>query len=214
MSSVPAKKNAAYEDYVALLNQTNTMLVRVNPTLAVGDVKVSKDNGAPENIITLPVVGADQRLVKLNLAASEMNADNVTIIFSDVAGNEWCDLVVNIKTSASQIDDLAASLATIAGYLDTEVASILAAINSTGVVLTVAERNAIADALLDRADAIEVGLTVRNTLRLKAAEAAGKLSGAGTGQVVVRNAVADTKNRITATVDGNGNCSAVVLDLT
>lgn len=74
--------------------------------------------------------------------------------------------------------------------------------------------NAIADGLLDRADGIEVGLTLRNAHRLEVAATAGKLSGAATTTVIIRNAVADSKNRITATVDSNGNRSAITTDLT
>lgn len=71
-----------------------------------------------------------------------------------------------------------------------------------------------ANALLDLTDAIETGLTLRNAQRLQAAAAAGKLSGAATSTVVIRNAVADSKNRISATVDADGNRSAVTVDLT
>ena len=74
--------------------------------------------------------------------------------------------------------------------------------------------NEIADALLDRANAIETGLTLRQALRLIAAADAAKLSGAATATVVIRNAVADSKDRITATVDADGNRSAITYDLT
>lgn len=73
--------------------------------------------------------------------------------------------------------------------------------------------NEIADALLDRADAIEVGLTLRQAMRVEAAAAGGKLSGAATATVTIRNAQADSKDRIVASVDANGNRSAVTLDL-
>jgi hypothetical protein len=36
-----------------------------------------------------------------------MNGDNITVVCSDSAGAEWCDLIVSIQTSARQIDDLA-----------------------------------------------------------------------------------------------------------
>jgi hypothetical protein len=81
----------------------------------------------------------------------------------------------------------------------------------TGVVPTAIEN---ADAYLDRANAIETGLTPRNALRLGVAADAGKLSGAATTTVVIRNAVADSKDRITATVDGDGNRTAITVDLT
>jgi len=104
---VPAKKNTICVFYTGLVGQSNTKLLKVNPTLAAGDVKVATDDGAPENITTLPVVDADfTKRVKVSLSATEMNGDNITVIFSDVAGDEWCDLLVNIQTASSQIDDL------------------------------------------------------------------------------------------------------------
>jgi hypothetical protein len=80
--------------------------------------------------------------------------------------------------------------------------------------LTSGERNSVADALLDRTDGIEVGLTPRQAHRLQSAAAAGKLSGAATATATIRNAVADSKNRIVATVDASGNRSAVTTDVT
>ncbi len=71
-----------------------------------------------------------------------------------------------------------------------------------------------AAALLDLANGIETGLTPRQALRLLAAACAGKLSGAATTTIVIRNAVADGKDRITATVDADGNRSAITVDLT
>ena len=55
--------------------------------------------------------------------------------------------------------------------------------------------------------------TARQFLRGFAAALLAKLSGAATTNVVVRD-VDDTKNRIDATVDADGNRSAITLDLT
>jgi hypothetical protein len=46
-------------------------------------------------------------MVKFSLSSSEMNGDNITVVCIDAAGAEWCDQVINIQTSARQIDDLA-----------------------------------------------------------------------------------------------------------
>lgn len=73
--------------------------------------------------------------------------------------------------------------------------------------------NEIADALLDRANAIETGLSVRGAFRLSTAALVGKSSGAETTQVTFRN-VGDTTSRIVATVDANGNRTAVTTDAT
>jgi hypothetical protein len=107
-SYVPPEKNIAYVFYVSLISQANTKIAQANPTLAAGDVKVATDDAAPANLATLPAVDADfTKRVKVSLSTSEMNGDNVTVIFSDAAGSEWCDLTVNIQTVARQLDDLA-----------------------------------------------------------------------------------------------------------
>lgn len=67
--------------------------------------------------------------------------------------------------------------------------------------------------LLDQEDIEAGGLTLRKTLRLLAAAAAGKASGLDTTTAIYRNAVADNKDRITATVDADGNRTVVTLDL-
>lgn len=69
-----------------------------------------------------------------------------------------------------------------------------------------------ADSILDQADGVESGITPRGALRLIAAASAGKLSGAATTTVAIRN-VGDSKTRITATVDADGNRSAVTTDV-
>lgn len=75
---------------------------------------------------------------------------------------------------------------------------------------TAAFYNAAADALLDRANALETGITVRLGLRYAAAALAGVLSGAATTSVVILGANVGT-TRITATVDASGNRSAISL---
>lgn len=60
---------------------------------------------------------------------------------------------------------------------------------------------------------IEPGLTLRQALRLIAAATAGKLA-AGSGSTIAIRNVGDSKTRITATVDGSGNRTAVEYDLT
>ena len=63
------------------------------------------------------------------------------------------------------------------------------------------------------AKTIETGYTALQSTRLMLSALAGKLSGAATTTVTIRNA-ADSKNRIVATVDSDGNRSAVTHDTT
>ncbi len=104
----PAKRATAWVGYISLVSQADTKLMKSNPTIAAGDFKVSKDGGALANLTTLPsVTPASSVMVKIDLSATEMTADNVTVVCSDAAGAEWCDLVFNLQPSARQIDDLA-----------------------------------------------------------------------------------------------------------
>jgi hypothetical protein len=66
--------------------------------------------------------------------------------------------------------------------------------------------------LLDEED-IETGLTLRQALRLIAAATGGKVSGGGTTTITFASAVADDVSRITATVDNDGNRTAISYDL-
>lgn len=120
-SYVTPKKNAAFTFFCALEDQANAGLFKAAPTLASGDWKVSIDGGALNNLATLPTVTpTGGRMVKVSLSADEMNGDNITVVASDASGAEWYDLLVNIQTSAQQVDDLAtaAALVTVDGIVD------------------------------------------------------------------------------------------------
>ena len=67
------------------------------------------------------------------------------------------------------------------------------------------------DTLLDLVDGVESGLTLREALRVVVAANAGKLSGADTLNVKIRD-TNDTKDRIDAVVDEDGNRTSVTLD--
>ena len=102
-----------------------------------------------------------------------------------------------LATVNAYVDELESRLTTArAGYLDN--------LNS-GVPLSAAA----VDAVLD--DTVEGSLTVRQILRILLAALAGE-SGGGGGTTITFRDLADTKARITATVDANRNRTAVTLD--
>lgn len=107
-SYVPAKKGAAFITYVSLLDYATAGRLKSNPTLSSGDVKVSIDGGAFANLTTLPTVTpASGAAVKVSLSTSEMNGDNILVVFADQTDPpEWNDLAFNIQTATRQIDDL------------------------------------------------------------------------------------------------------------
>jgi hypothetical protein len=99
------------------------------------------------------------------------------------------------------------------GRLDLLIDAILADTGTDGVVISAATANAIADALLDRSAGVETNRTPRQALCLMLAALVGKLSGAATTNVLIRD-TNDSKNRIDATVDSSGNRTSVTLDAT
>jgi len=107
----PPKRATEYIFYVSLEDQAAAGLFKVNPTLAAGDIQISKDGGAFNNLSALPAVTpAGGRSVKVVLSVAEMTADNVAVVFSDAAGAEWFDKEVNLQTSAAQLDDIASDV--------------------------------------------------------------------------------------------------------
>jgi hypothetical protein len=151
------------------------------------------------------------------------------------------DTFARIGATGSGLTSLAsqASVNTIDDFVDTEVAAILAAVDTeVGAIKTVTdqltfgtanrvnaqvygmEANTVTAAAL-AADAVDeilddtIGdstVTVRQALKLMVAALGGRLSGAATTTVTIRN-VANTTNVITATVDADGNRSDVTLSL-
>ena len=195
---VTPKINTAYECYVSLVSQANTKLLQVSPTMAAGDVKVSTDNGASANITTLPVIGTNTRVLKVNLSAAEMNGGNVAVIFSDAAGAEWCDLTLNIQTSARQIDDLASptnitagtitTVTTLTGHTPQTGDTFALANGANGFVATKADTAAI---LIDTA---EIGI-----------------AGAGLTNINLPNQIMDITGNITGNLSGSvGSVTAAV----
>ena len=81
---------------------------------------------------------------------------------------------------------------------------------STASLLTAAAYQDVDD-ILDAADSIETGLTLRGAVRLMAAALAGKSTGAGTSTEYYRSAVSDGKVRLTATISAN-NRTAITTD--
>lgn len=135
--------------------------------------------------------------------------------------------VVQISTDATAADNLEAMLdgtggvtlttaiaGNITGNLSGSVGSVTGAVGSlttnndkTGYRLSATGVDDIHD------EAVDGSTTLRESVRLQNSAAAGKLSGAGTTTVVVRD-LADSKDRITATVDADGNRTAVSRNVT
>ena len=97
----PPVKGEDFVLYVALGDAANPTNFKSSATIASGDWKVSKDGGALTNLTTLPSVEpSGSVMVKITLSATEMTADNVTIVGIDqTATKEWADFVLSIPTT-------------------------------------------------------------------------------------------------------------------
>lgn len=94
----PFLKNNAFIFYLTLISQADTDIFQANPTLAAGDVRISIDGGALANITVLPTAIGAGKILSVPLSAAEMNGNEIAVLFSDVAGNEWQDAMIVIST--------------------------------------------------------------------------------------------------------------------
>jgi hypothetical protein len=90
------QRGVAYALTVTLL-ATATGQLLTNPPLSAGDFTVSKDHGAFAALATLPTVApAGSALVRVQLSATEMTANQVDVLAHDPDG-VWEDVMVQIQ---------------------------------------------------------------------------------------------------------------------
>jgi len=181
-------------------------LVAGSDTLQADATQISGDSTAADNL-ELMYDGT-------GYAASNSTIGTVTTLTGHTAqtGDSFARLGAPAGVSVSA-DNAAIKAETALIVADTnelqtdDVPGLIAALNDP----TVAE-------IWDLADGIETGITPRSALKIGIAALAGVLSGAATTTITIKNArtggLAGTKDRIVATVDADGNRSAITLDLT
>lgn len=105
------KKGVAYTFARGLYDMAAGGKLKVNPTIAAGDFKLSTNFGTPVNLTTLPTVTpAGGVMVQFTFTASETNANDLTLIGVDQAGNEWGDYVEHFKPVSQTVEDLPTAL--------------------------------------------------------------------------------------------------------
>lgn len=110
MAEQTFKRGVAAQFPISLVSAADPQTFQANPTLAVGDVKVSKDGGARTNITTLPTVSpAGSTDVVVVLSASEMDCDMLVVEFIDAAGAEWLPAKATILPQTYSLADVAAA---------------------------------------------------------------------------------------------------------
>lgn len=96
--NTPPIKGSAFTFYISLVSQADNNIIKTTPTLAAGDVTISKDGGNYANIGTLPTQVQTTGVLSVAATSDEMNANQVTLLFHDVSGAEWQDALINIFT--------------------------------------------------------------------------------------------------------------------
>jgi hypothetical protein len=196
---------------------TTTLLTRIPGTVAAQTGDSYARLGAPAGASH----AADVAAVKVDTAAVKVQTDKLTFTVANQIDSNVLDW--KSATAPAMTGDSFARLGAPAGAsVSADVAAVK--VDSAGIkaktdnlpaspaaVSDIPTANANADALLDRAAGVETSWTVRQAMRIMLAALGGKLSGAATSTVTVRD-MADAKNRISATVDSNGNRTAVTLD--
>lgn len=166
-------------------------------------VDAGLDNAIPANPTANSV---HERVKAIDLLTEGGGGGDLATLLTESQSHPTLD-----EIEASKVLALESTLATIAGYLDTEVAAILAAVDTEvaaiKAITDLLTLDAIADAVLD--EVVEGTTTLRQSIQYINGATHGKLSGGGTNTFNFRD-IADTKNRIVATVDANKDRTAVV----
>lgn len=88
-------KNEAYTFTTGLVSRSDPLVYQNEPTIEAGDIRISIDGEALSNVTNLPTVSGS--LVTISLTADEMGGDRIVIVFSDQAGDEWADWIIELQ---------------------------------------------------------------------------------------------------------------------
>jgi hypothetical protein len=203
------RKNVAYRVTFPILDADGDLVTAATAL----DSEVSIDGGTFTDAASEATeIAAGSGIYFLDLTAGEMNGDTVAVIVkTSSAGAKTTVLVFypeeigDIRVNLEQWLGVAPLALTSQKVQTHMVTTATDAIDAASLAATAGQE--IADALLDRANAIETGWTVRMSHRMVLASQTGILSGAATTTVTIRD-ILNLKNRIVATVDADGNRTA------
>jgi hypothetical protein len=195
----------------ALRSYADARNLHVGEIFAVGDVTISKNGGAPVNVINLPVsVGSYYTWTP---TGAETDAGRVVISVIDQGAKAFEDELIVIETVGvtgllTGFPGDPTQLIPTSGIIDNSLGWLWSNIR-TFLLAPVVSLSA------NGLDAVVVDTGMQNingteSLRLMLAALCGRVSGGGTPTIVIRGANNSTA-RIVATVDENGNRSAVTL---
>ncbi len=176
------------------LYEADGINLRTDAVYVLGDVKISKDEGSPQD--------TDNGFVAINgkyyiiLTATEMQAARISLTIIDQDSTKlWLDIGKDIETYGNASAQHAFNL------------------NSASVAVGDKAGFALSDAGIDSILDEPIGdgtITLRESSRIAVSSFASKVSGGGTTTIIYRNN-ADTQNVIEMTADSTGNRTAIIL---
>jgi hypothetical protein len=182
------------------------------PGVSAFDTNLTATTGAYDHLLLMFTSGAlagEARPIDTYVSTN----GRITLQEALTAAPSSSDEFIIVPDHTDPISDIQSGLATSAALavVDSNIDAILADTGTDGVVLSSATLQSIATTLLDLSAGVESNRTLRQALRLILSASVGKLSGAATETVIIRDSN-DSVNRITATVDGDGNRTSVTLN--
>lgn len=117
---IPIRGSAFTFEVPGFYSQADPTVFKVNPTIAAGDFKISKDGGNWAALTNTPTVINADTMVQFVLTATEMTADRVAIKWVDAAGAEWIAGSITFYTAAVGADALARTTDVTAVETDTQ----------------------------------------------------------------------------------------------
>lgn len=177
----------------------NVNLIPARNLSGSSNLVISITNAQLDQIVSAVVSGSISISVASAIlaGAAALDADGSMAITVDDA---LCGAIFSVTANSSGSISGSGSEITALGHMEAEAGG-----------ATPLSPEGLAASLLDNED-IESGYSLREALKVILSAVAGKVSGAETTTITFRN-VTDDKDRIVATVDSNGNRSAVTLDV-
>lgn len=187
-------------------------------TAQTGDAYAIVNSGTHGNAALKTLIDAVDDYIDTEVAAIKTKTDYLPSITAGSAGGLFiagANAATTVNITGNITGNVTGSVGSVTGNVTGSVGSvasggITAASIATGAIDADALTADAVDAILD--EAVEGSITLRQAIRGFLAVLAGKSAGGGSVTITFRDQ-ADTKDRITATVDTDGNRSAVVLDL-
>ena len=181
-----------------LISKLDTNLVPARPMTATSSMVITVTDAQLDQIVSAVANGTltIQKLDAILAGAAALDADGTMNLTSSAASGA----IFSVTANSSGLLSVGVSLTALA-FMDADAGG-----------ATPLSPEGLAFEMLDNQD-IETGYSLRESLKLMLSAMAGKLSGAGTTTVTIRD-INDLKDRITAIVDTNGNRTSVTKDVT